>query len=145
MFASARWKPSCVCLQTYIVFFQRKTDIGYRLIEFSFMRYILKDVKKGYKVGWVLWLKFKKHRLQQTKYIFILQDFSEPWMNEINPKSLIVWRGYYIWSSFIENSGVSCLLLGNVSVYWSTKMFSISIYSTLFRLILFFGCLYNVQ
>lgn len=49
---SARGKPSCVCLQIYIVFFQ-KTDIGYRL-KISFMRYILKDVKKGYKVGWVL-------------------------------------------------------------------------------------------
>ena len=89
MFASARRKPSCVCLQIYVVFFQRKTDIEYRLM-FSVMRYILKDVKKCYKVGWVLWLKFKKHRLQQTKYIFILQDFSEVWMNEVNPKSLIV-------------------------------------------------------
>lgn len=88
MFASARGKPSCVCLQIYIVFFQ-KTDIGYRL-KISLMRYILKDVKRDYKVGWVLWLKFKKHRSQQTKQIFILQDFSEPWMNEVSPKSLIV-------------------------------------------------------
>ena len=45
MFASARRKPSCVCLQIYVVFFQRKTDIEYRLM-FSVMRYILKDVKK---------------------------------------------------------------------------------------------------